>query len=70
MKSKEELTLIERYDNLPNMVKEDIGFPATYMSLTNAQESFIIDILKGHEKAVKQELLTMLDEMKETIDEI
>jgi|TARA_R110000851_G_scaffold244727_1_gene397443 hypothetical protein len=70
MENKEQLTIIERYDNLPVLVKEDINFPTTYMSLTNAQESFIIEILNGYEKTIKKNLLAILDEMKETIDEL
>ena len=60
----------ERYNNLCNMVKEDIGFPTGYLFLTAAQETFIIDILKGHEKIIKKDLSLLLEDMKELIDDI
>jgi|TARA_R100000030_G_scaffold51135_1_gene38512 hypothetical protein len=59
-----------RYNNIQDRTKEDIGFPTNYLFLTNAQERFILDLLDGHEKAIKKDLLEMMNEMKELVDEI
>jgi hypothetical protein len=70
MEENKSLSIEDRYNNLSDLAKEDIGFPSTYLYLTNAQESFILDILDGHEKAIKKELTSLLEEMKELIDDI
>jgi len=70
MKENISLSIEERYNDLSDLTKEDIGFPSTYLCLTNAQESFILDILSGHEKAIKEELSSLLGEMKELVDDI
>ena len=70
MKENISLSIEERYNDLSDLTKEDIGFPSTYLYLTNAQESFILDILSGHEKAIKEELSSLLGEMKELVDDI
>jgi hypothetical protein len=70
MEENKSLSIEDHYNNLSNLTKEDIGFPSTYLYLTNAQESFILDILSGHEKAIKEELTSLLEEMKELVDDI
>jgi hypothetical protein len=70
MKENKNSAIEEHYNDLSDWTKEDIGFPSTYLCLTNAQESFILDILSGHEKAIKEELTSLLEEMKELVDDI
>ncbi len=60
----------EVYNMLSYNIKEDIGFPAAYLFLTTEQERFIIELFEREREAVKQELFTLNEEMKELIDEI
>ncbi|MBL97464.1 MAG: hypothetical protein CMF52_06565 [Legionellales bacterium] len=65
------LTKIEMlYDNIPYHIKENIGFPHTYLLLTNEQESFIMSMFEKEVNPIKKELLDCIEEMKGLVDEI
>tara|TARA_R100000908_G_C3670637_1_gene93686 strand:+ start:206 stop:439 length:234 start_codon:yes stop_codon:yes gene_type:complete len=70
MRKKSKLMTEQRYNDLPDNTKDEIGFPTNYLYLTIEQERFILDLLDGHKKTIKTELLDMMDEMKELVDEI
>jgi hypothetical protein len=70
MRSKKRNSREKRYNDLLCSTKEEIGFPTNYLYLTIEQERFILDLLDGHEKAIKNDLLDMMSEMKELVDEI
>ncbi len=58
------------YNEIPFQVKETVGFPDSYIFLTNAQEQFIIDLYETEREVIKEMLLETLDEMKGLVDEL
>ena len=58
------------YNEIPFQVKEVVGFPDSYIFLTNAQEQFIIDLYETEREVIKEMLLETLDEMKGLVDEL
>ena len=58
------------YNEIPFQIKEMVGFPDSYIFLTNDQEQFIIEMFENERKAVKEPLLEALEEMKGLVDEI
>ena len=62
--------LEEIYNEISCQVKEDVGFPDTFIFLTRHQEQFIIELFEKEREAVKEVLLETINEMKELVDEI
>ena len=58
------------YNEIPFQVKEVVGFPDSYIFLTNDQEQFIIELFENERQAVKEPLLETLNEMKGLVDEL
>ena len=58
------------YNEIPFQVKESVGFPDSYIFLTNDQEYFIIELFENERQAVKETLLETIDEMKGLVDEL
>ena len=58
------------YNEMPYHRKSDVGFPDSYIFLTNDQEQFIIELFDNERKAVKELLLETIEEMKGLVDEL
>ena len=58
------------YNEIPFQIKEMVGFPDSYIFLTNDQEQFIIELFENERQAVKEPLLETLNEMKGLVDEL
>lgn len=57
------------YNFLPSHIKEEVGFPSSFMFLTTAQERFIIEMYES-KNSPKQELIDLIEEMKGLVNEI
>ena len=60
----------ETYNAMSYSIKEDVGFPDSFINLTREQERFIMDLYFADKEIVKCELLQSIEEMKEIINEI
>ena len=60
----------QAYNNISYTIKEDVGFPHSFIYLTTEQETFIIKLLENQNLDTKHMLLECIDEMKELLDEI
>ena len=58
------------YNEIPSHLKEDVGFPDSFMFLTNKQEQFIIELFENERNAVKETLLETIEEMKGLVNEL
>lgn len=62
--------LEEIYNEISCHIKEDLGFPDSFIFLTNVQEQFIIELFENERQAVKETLLETVEEMKGLINEL
>jgi hypothetical protein len=60
----------ETYNIMPSIIKKHAGLPENFISLTNDQKRFIMEMFKIDREAVKCILLDTLEEMKGLVDEL
>ena len=60
----------DTYNGMSTFVKEEAGFPDTFINLTREQESFIMELFDFERNFLKGEMLVALKEMKDLVDEL
>ena len=58
------------YNNLPSSVKEDVGFPINFMSLTKEQEIFLDRLLFETLTDTLSEVKTSVNQFKDELEGI
>jgi hypothetical protein len=60
----------DTYNGMSTFVKEEAGFPDTFISLTREQESFIMDLFDFERDSLKKEILETLEEIQGLVNEL
>ena len=60
----------DAYNGMSTFVKEEAGFPDTFINLTREQESFIMDLFDFERDSLKKEILETLEEIQGLVNEL